>query len=107
MREEEVVQTERQGVTVSLRNPVAHRLELPLRARAAQPQRAAAPGRVPDDEAAALLVVEDEQGKMAGEDRAELLLGEGELAGGQDYRAHRGDERAEVPPVGDQEGRPL
>src|SRR5213594_2847793 len=78
-----------------LRNPVRHRLDLPVRARAAELQRAAHPGGVPDDEAAALLVVEDEQREPVGVDRAELLPGQLELAGGQDHGAARGEERAE------------
>src|SRR2546422_10613124 len=49
--------------TAPLRNPVLYRLHLPVCVRAAELQRAADPGGVPDDEAAALFVVEDEQGK--------------------------------------------
>ena len=49
-------------------------------------------------------MVEDEQRKTVGEDLPELLLGERELGGGQDDGAARGEERAEVLPVGDKEG---
>ncbi len=51
----------------TLGNPVLHRLDLPVGIRMTQLQGAADPGGVPDDVAAALLVVEDEQGKTAGE----------------------------------------
>ena len=60
------------GLAKALRNPVTHRLELPVRILAAEHHRPADPGGVPDDEAAALLLVEDEQGEEAGEGRGWL-----------------------------------